>query len=80
MAYQSGTVTSYETRDVLKGNINIYDIQMKCDMFRIEEQLKAYLDTSGEKLSDKEIKEAKENFYNNYYHSIFICQAIYFTL
>lgn len=36
---------------------------MKCDMFRIEEQLKAYLDTSGEKLSDKEIKEAKENFY-----------------
>lgn len=24
MAYQSGTATSYETRDVLKGNINIY--------------------------------------------------------
>lgn len=30
---------------------------------RIEEQFKAYLDTNGEKLSDKEIKEAKENFY-----------------
>lgn len=71
MAYQSGTATSYATRDVLKGNINIYDIQMKCDMFRIEEQLKAYLDTSGEKLSDKEIKEAKENFYKGILNTSF---------
>ena len=71
MAYQSGTATSYETRDVLKGNINIYDIQMKCDMFHIEEQLKAYLDTSGEKLSDKEIKEAKENFYKEILNTSF---------
>lgn len=71
IAYQSGTVTSYETRDLLKGKINIYDIQMKCDMFRIEEQLKAYLDTSGEKLSDKEIKEAKANFYKGMLYTSF---------
>ena len=40
MAYQSGTATPYETRGVLKGNINIYDIQMKCDMFVLKNSLK----------------------------------------
>lgn len=63
MAYQSGIATSYETRDVLKSSINIYDIQIKCDIFQYEKQLKDYLKENGKTLTQAEIKEAKENFY-----------------
>ena len=63
MASQSGNATGYEIKDVPKSKINLYEIQMKCDVFQIEKQLQESLKESGETLTDKELQEAKTNFY-----------------
>lgn len=63
MAYQAGMPLSYQMDDVPKGKINILDIQMKTDILGIEEQLDAYLKEEKGNLTDAELVELKEEYY-----------------
>mgnify|MGYP006980322637 CR=1 FL=1 len=73
MAYQAGMPISYQVKDVPKGKINILDIQMKTDIMGIEEQLEAYLKEEKGNLTDAELVELKEEYYekNVIYNMVF---------
>lgn len=71
MALNSGQVTKYEMRDVLKGKLNIIDIQMKTDVLGIEEQIEAYLRENNGKLTNAELTEVKEEYYQSYLQTSF---------
>lgn len=71
MAYQAGMPISYQVKDVPKGKINILDIQMKTDIMGIEEQLEAYLKEEKGNLTDAELVELKEEYYQQYLQTSF---------
>lgn len=71
MVYQAGMPISYQVKDVPKGKINILDIQMKTDIMGIEEQLEAYLKEEKGNLTDAELVELKEEYYQQYLQTSF---------
>lgn len=71
MAYQAGMPISYQVKDVLKGKINILDIQMKTDILGIEEQLEVYLKEENGNLTDAKLIELKKKYYQQYLQTSF---------